>query len=500
MSKKKALANFIWSLFEVETKNRLGIYLRTNTAVGVCLCAQEHGYSVVDSFSVSIEEQQEQNHRNLINLIAQTCVERNVQFSEVCVALDCSMFMQHNIQSEFDDPKQIAQTIRFDTEEALATDVSDIAIAFFKINSTDKTGSELAVYTAKRRLLANVITALQSNKMDPVTIEPDVHCLWRFLSQKLAPSEDSHPLFAMLSKYSAYFIMPGSPDHSEQSARRTFLLSPEQNRTEILKREVPVTAAFMKSRDPVNCLKVCDSTDSLDFNQLNESLTIQTESVDLPGAANTEPEKLEDCDDQVGFAIAYGAASALSEKTQTVNFRSDFMPYQGKKLRLQKALKFLSICLVVLFVAVGVNVQMQWFQKNKPLTRLQDEFDKQYSAIMFGKKPPRNTDPAKELASEIRRIKSVKNGRLSVTGEESISTKLMLILTAFNKCAAQTNLGIDSITITGRNITIAGNTSDRSNTVKLRQALEDINLKILKDSVELKGGQDNFRISVELES
>ena len=50
------------------------------------------------------------------------------------------MFMQHNVHSKFNDPKQIAATVRFDAEEALATDISDLAIAF-KITSSNQAGS-----------------------------------------------------------------------------------------------------------------------------------------------------------------------------------------------------------------------------------------------------------------------------------------------------------------------------------------------------------------------
>ena len=480
----------------METKNYLGIYLKKDAATAVCLCAQADGYNILDSFSVSIEETEEQNYQSLINRIAETCAERKTEFSEVSLALDCAMFMQHNIHSEFDDPKQIAQTIRFDTEDVLAADVADIAIAF-KINSTDESGSELTVYTAERELLADIILSLQSNNLDPVIVEPDVHCLWRFIYQNFIPSENSYPLFTMLSKNNAYFITPDFSDSSKQPAMRTFLLGTKQNRTDMLLREVPVTIALIKSKERINRLQVYDSAELLDYNQLEDVSTIQIERVDLLEAAGVETQKIDNCDGHVEFAIAYGAAASLSEKTQAIDFRSDFLPYQGKKLRLQKILKLLSISLTILLFGLGLNIQLQWFQKNKPVINLQRKFEAQYITIM-GKEPSKRTNPITALETEVRRIKGEKSGKLSITGEESISAKLTRVLSAFNKCAAQTSLNIDSVSITTRNVTIAGDTSSRRNTLKFVSSLEANNLKNPKYNLEPKGERDNFRITIEL--
>ncbi|MHC4596215.1 MAG: hypothetical protein ACYS19_14910, partial [Planctomycetota bacterium] len=122
------------------SQNYLGICINKNTAAVVCLDSQGTGGSVLSRFSVSVEGQEHPDSpgtSGLASLIAQGCAERGLKFSEVVVALDCAMFMQHSVHSEFDDPKQIAATVRFDTEEALATDITDVALAF-EINSSDK--------------------------------------------------------------------------------------------------------------------------------------------------------------------------------------------------------------------------------------------------------------------------------------------------------------------------------------------------------------------------
>jgi hypothetical protein len=257
-----------------------------------------------------------------------------------------------------------------------------------------------------------------------------------------------------------------------------------------------MTAVLVGTDMSLNSVKVFDSTGSVDCTRLSEKLGIEAGSIDLAAAAGLGPEALADCPGHVGFAIAYGAALSHLEKAQSVNFRSDFMPYQGRKVRLQKAMKFSSVSVAVLILAAGVYFQMQLWQKNKYRSQLYEKFEKQYLAVMFGKMPPPKTNPVKKLEGELRRIENVKKGLLSVTGEESISAKLTLVLEAFNKCAEQTNLNIDSVTIATKTISITGDTSSKENTLKLFEAIKSSGLEIVQQNLDTKGGRDNFSITV----
>jgi hypothetical protein len=133
-------------------------------------------------------------------------------------------------------------------------------------------------------------------------------------------------------------------------------------------------------------------------------------------------------------------------------------------------------------------------QTNKPRGRLREKFGQQYSAVTLGKKLPDR--PLQKLKSIKRQIERVKKGLLSVTGEESVSTKLTLVLRAFNKCASQTDLNIDSISVTTKMVRIVGSTSSRKNTLKLRRTIEDSELKVLQELVAVEGGRDTFSMTV----
>ena len=144
----------------MESQNYLGIYLSKSTAAAVCLSLHGRVKKMEGCFTISAEQQTPVDWQGLTEQIGLGCVQRGWKFSEVRVALDCSMFMQHNIHSNFHDTKQIASTIRFDTEETIATDIDNVATAF-KITSSDEDGSQLTVFTIEKKILSEVIASAE---------------------------------------------------------------------------------------------------------------------------------------------------------------------------------------------------------------------------------------------------------------------------------------------------------------------------------------------------
>jgi hypothetical protein len=483
----------------VEFQNYLGIYISRNTATVVCLGPHKKDRDALKCFSVSVEGQQQQDMQALAGLIAQGCAERNLKFSEITVALDCAMFMQHNVHSEFKDPKQIAATIRFDTEEALATDITNVAVAF-EIASSDQTGSQLTVFTAERKMLSEVLDALQQYNLDPVNIEPDVNCLSRFICRQVTSdkSEQTETLYGMLSHRSGYLIVPpvAVDDESRKaSIVRTFLVGATQDRTKLLQREVLVTTALVEGAGPLSCLKVFDSAGAVNSKQLNDKLGIETDEIDLRGIVETKLQPEADCADPIEFAIAYGAALALSGKDRSVDFREDFSPFQGKKLRQQKTLKTAAISVTILLVAVGLFFQTQLFSVNRNKNNIRSKFAKDYAEVMLEQLSVdlKIKDAVRELGKLQRRIENENKG---LYDEMSISSNLTLVLAAFNKCAEQTNLNIETITITTKDIMITGDTSNRQNRQRFFETIRNSGLEIKREGYILKNNRESFRITV----
>jgi hypothetical protein len=358
------------------------------------------------------------------------------------------------------------------------------------------------VFTAPKQLLGEVISALQSNNIDPVSVEPDVSCLARFVCQSVSVSADVRPLFAFLSRRNGYFLAPlSSPwqgiSPTASAAMRTFLLS-TQNRAELLAKQVSMTTALLQFAAPINRLEIFDVADSVNCDDIARKLTVQTERIDIIGSAGLSVEAITDCPDAVGFAIAYGAAMAYLDLPQNANWRSDFMPYQGRKLRLANSLKFFSVAAVILMLAVGLYGLMQAMQVNKYRGQLREKFAKEYSAVMFGQKmPDKSNEAVRKLKTAVGRIKEAQKGAMSVTGDEAVAGKLSLVLQAFNKCALATRLDIESVAITDKSIAISGDTSSPDNTLKVFEALKQTGLNVLQQRISSEGGRSTFSVTVE---
>jgi len=478
----------------VEGHNYLGIYLSKNRATVVCLSSQARKPKVLDSFTVSLDQEQgtAANMAELASLVSQQCAERVSSYTdcEVTLALDCALFMQHSVHSEFSDPKQIAQTIRFDAEEALSTDISDVAIAF-KVASSNETGAQLTVFTTERQVMSEILLSLQNNGIDPVTVEPDINCLTRYIQQNVSLPDDGNSLVALLSRNSGYLICLSQS--RQTPSMRTFLLGHRQNRNDVLARQIPLTMASAGTDEQTQQLYVLDYADSVNSQQLTERLGIEADTLDLLDSVETEPRVLDECDDQVAFAIACGAAMTYAEKTSVANFRDDFMPFQGKKRRMEKTIKLLSISVTILLLALGTYVTAQLMQANKYRGLVYKKFKPDYLALASKRSIPKKMSlGVKKLKGIVRGIEGRKHGLLG--DDESAAAKLALVLDAFNKTAKKTRLTVEKINITPKVITIHGETRKRSDTLRLVRTLEET-LEIGRSSYTSKGGRDGFLLT-----
>ena len=257
-----------------------------------------------------------------------------------------------------------------------------------------------------------------------------------------------------------------------------------------------MTSALAQSDEPIKSLRVSDSTTDIDDKSLSEKLGIETTGLDLFEAPPGETQNITEGLNRIDCAIAHGAALSLFEKEHKVNFRDDFNPFQGKKVKMQNALKFAAICVAVLFIAVGLYFQTQLFNVNKDRKNLRNKFSRDYAAIALEKLPDKSTFKiaARELNNLQRKIEAQKKGL--DTDQTSMMSKLTLVLTAFNKCANQTDLNIKRLSITSQNITITGDTSGRQQTTFYFKTLRENGLAVMSPNYELKGNRDGFSITV----
>jgi len=474
----------------VNAEGYLGIHLGKGKATVVCFESISAKAKPLAAFDVNVTQQSEQpGFAEIAQLIAQQCSQRSLKYGHIAVALDSTLYMQHDIHSSFTDKKQLATTVRFDTEEALATDVSEVGIAFRRVSS-DETGSKLDVFTSEKKILTDVINSLSANGMDPATIEPDSACLYRFITDchfDIKKMTDNR-LFIALSNKSAFLAGPFSNSPGSIAKQRTFLIAPGQDLTTALQRQLPLTLAQLDSNSTVGMIEVVDTSGSVDTEKLSSFLSIPIESSELSMS--------DDCNDAVTFTAACGAALSHLEKEHTISFRNDFMPYLGRRRKFETTMKIVSVCLCVALIALGLNLQLRLMNKTKPIRDLRKRFEQEYSTVMRGGKMPGKSSIAlSKLKTTRNKLKNTRPGELTGVDQKTIPAKLTTVLAAFNSVAMKTNLNIEKIAITSKNIVVSGDTSSRANTLALLKQIKKT-MNVQGERLGPKDNRDTFNITL----
>lgn len=433
-----------------------------------------------------------QEPQSLAQRISAACMERQLVFDEAAVAIDCGMFTQHNVHSDFTAAKQIAQTIRFDAEEAMATDASKLAIAFSVIGA-DESGSNVCVYAADRAAMMDMLADLHNNKFDPVAIEPDASCLTRFIQYAFMPPADTHPLYALFGRRFGYFIAAGKTPANWQA--RTFVIGVNQNRSALAAREIPMTLAGLTAADAIDSLRLFDAADSMNVQTIGEATGFAAEPIDLVKVMEPVAAGMTEHPDPVDFTIACGAALGHLTKTR-IDFRQDFMPYQGKRLLLEKTLKMLSISVTLMLLAVGLYFQLRLYRANSYLNALHQNMKTEYMAV-FNKPPQNEKEVLSNLNREAIRVQKIKSGQFSASGEAAVSALLTYVVESLNSAPPNVQVNIDYITVGARSIMIAGDTPSREATIALFNAFDAYqHLKTSQPSYDFKGGRDQFKVTI----
>jgi hypothetical protein len=472
----------------------LGIYVEPGKAT-VILAAKAGGKTeLLEQFSIAAPEGQSFSFAQVAKDIAAVCAEKQLIFADVAVAIDCRLYRQQVLHSEFTDYRQIAQTIKFDAEEALSINAAETAVAF-EIAGRGLSGSEVATFAAPANVISEIILALQNNKLDPVSVEPDSICLRRVVHYLTKAQVDSKPMWVAVSQKKCFIIL--APPQDGNAPVRAFLTGAAQNKTALLAREIMLTTTAAKAGRNVQRILIYDNTGQIDLGAINEQTALAVEVFDPAEIIVTKARQQTDCD-SLDVIIATGAAIGLLAKSEKVNFRSDFMPYQGKRAAFEKTLKTLSICLIILFVAVGVYLHMQYYKTNSYRNRLAGKFGTEYSIAMMGAKFTKGAEAVRKLKSEINRIKDVKSGLLSTAGNDSIEAKLTFLFEAINNVPRNIDVEIEKIAVTTKTMSITGSTSVRGY-LQLFGAV-DKHPKLVRgqSSYESKDNRDHFRLTIEL--
>lgn len=470
----------------MEENGSLGLYLSQDRAVAVWLSAGSES-RVLHRMAIPFSEDEPET---MALQAARSVMRQGFAFDEVFVAVDCGYYTQYVLQSEFDDYNQIAGTIKFDAEEAAATDAMNLAVTF-EISGKNELGSEVTVFTADRQLMTDILLDVQEGGLDPTFIEPDAVCLVRAFAAISYFSEDTQTAYIVLGRSSCYLFRP---KRDAAPVVRTFLIERGQDISSMLTREILLAVAASNEEDAVKTVTLVGNTDDVNIETLRQRTGVDVQ-VGNPAQKLDSSWVADDQMDSYEFMIAYGAALAVATRGHKADFRRDFMPYQGRKKMLEKSMKMISVSMTVLLLSLAIFFQLKAFRMKGYVDQLSQKALKEHKAVTYGKSPLRGQTVTSSLRRELGRAKSAAAGDVD---EGVVTAKLTFLFEAINKSPKNVDINIQQITTTERSMKIKGDTNSRSATLAfLDQIKKHPQLKVGPARYTSDGNRDAFEISID---
>ncbi len=473
----------------MEPTTSIGLYLTRQYAAAIRLDDKEPGAMGEAIQIVPAEGDAAQT----LALAAARQLRQSGSVEQVFVALDSSYYTQYTLQSEFADARQVESTIKFDAEEAAATDAVNLAVAF-SITGPLPTGSEVIAFTANRQTATDILLDLQEGGIDPAMIEPDAVCLTRVLERTVRPSEHPDTLYVLLADGCGYLIQPGKAGYAPKL--RSFLLPVGQDRTAAMIREALLAVSGWDEADPLKKIIFLESSEGIDKHKITErtGLSVQVESaIDKLTFASRVPGTLS----AGALLIAAGAALAAVEKGHSADFRRDFMPYQGKRRAMEASLRIAGISLAVFLAAIALFFQAKTYRHNADTRQLKANLTEEFRGMMYGVNPPSTESVNSRLKRTLVNANRAQEG-LGTGDDKSVPARLTFLFEAINATPASVDVDIQQIAVTERSMRVKGDTNSRKSTLDLFEAIKKHpKLKFGSERLGMVGARDTFEFTLE---
>lgn len=473
----------------MEQANYLGMYLTPEGIYAAVLSDKGHAAGVRCFFVPCASSASE---GSALTAAARQALHQAGPCEEFAAAVRSSVINQYDLHSEFTDPRQIESTIRFDAEEAAATDASSLAVTF-AITASGSTGSDIAVYTADRQTLTDILLDLQGAGLDPTVLEPDGVCLARAM-EKTGVLSAAGKIFLLIFGRACFLLVPQGDGFAPKV--RTFLLPDDPDKTTALSRQMILSVAALPAASSIKTLVLVNSGQDIDAAEMSKRMGMQVEQLELSGQLNLQTPYELPAEQTGGFLFACGSAMALAGRGLRADFRRDFMPYQGRRRLLQKSLKVVSVSLTILFVMLGLYFQTRAIRMNNYTSQLYERLKNDYTSAMYGKTPPSSESVGSRLRRELTRVKQLQQYGLD---ESAVTARLTYVLEAINDSPKSVDVNIKTITISDRTISLIGDTDSRKSTRELFDAIKKHRkLEVSEERFNAAGNRDEFVVSLKI--
>ncbi len=399
-----------------------------------------------------------------IAILAEKIKQRFGDIPPVSMALTADMYQTQVHHSDFNDIRQVHQTLRYDIEEEFSIDAEAVVISYQQIPS-DSEGMDIMVHTADRNKLTDLLKQFENAQLDALCVYPDITAWWEFLkAQKELPVGNSAAVLGW-SGQTLYLIFVDQ--QGNLLLQRSYPCRSARQVLDLLSYELPRTLAVLGDNKPEILMYHSHGFKAEQIEKLAESFAMKTQAVKQ---------------DNLLYAFAAGAAVCWFTHTPTgiirpkataqTDFRSDgLMPATIARAR-NKALFGLAAAVSVLFLTVILVNYLLTNHYRQLSAQATADMLKAWKQIQPSGRAPRNLANIPHMV-KVRRDEIMKKyGNAANRGDNTNSAThaMMLFFKALNKLSYDFDLQFKTLKITDKNIIFTGSVPDVKALEKLHKA------------------------------
>ncbi len=451
----------------------LGIYIAPGriTAVAVDKSgSQWNSAGVVTVSDSDLSDERQGDITSLIELLADRVTGKFPNVSQVAITLDSSYYQSQSYISQFDDLRQIRQTIRFDIEEEFAIDAEGVTIAYLPV-PTDKPGTRLMVYTGDTFRLLELFGSLETAGLDALAAEPEIESWRHWLDQNREKGNETSITLACLND-GMYMIVQDQTGNPV--VMRSFPLPRQSDFVEMAAAEIRRSIMTM---DDMPRLIYYHSTE-LD----NSAMQDLAARLSMTARPVTSPPMNE--------VFALGVGIGMLDKQIAADFRQDNLPSRTAQ-RSQNRSMWSATAAVCTFLLVWIGVVFFHGRQYQSFAQMAGkDIDTAWRKSVPNQEiPKRNID--KILEGELTKLRRQFRGQEVEYISDSAGQTLMNMLLFLNQISDDIGLQIEKVSVNPEGVyAFSGSIKDLAAFDQLRETLRTcgIPLEVDRSSFEPPSG------------
>ena len=372
----------------------------------------------------------------------------------VALSLGADFYQTQFHHSDFEQAKQIKQTLRFDIEDEFMVDAENVFLCFQQLPTLAE-GCDLMVHTADRDQLTLIAEQFEQAGLDALVAEPDIVSWLHYLENQQELTADHGLIVAGRCTESIHLLILSRD--KEPVLTRTFFCPDAANSEELLVGEMPRCLALLE--EPPQHLFY----HGLGFNRMEMKCLGNTLSLDVQELPQQD----------IREAFAEGVACGLLAAEVETDFRTDgLVPRTMEKSR-HKALLGLSVA-VSLFLLVAIFAMKNktgYYQDVSSLAK--DHVGEVWEKIPHRARGERSISKIRSNLEKMARSYGRKNSDSASSDlPDSINGTFRLFLASLQPLPDNFDVVIDSLRLRSDSVDLSGTVANLDGFQKLQAAVE----------------------------